>query len=540
MAAVAVSLLLVAGCRGAPPGGGPALAGDLATAGRNVVVVLSDTHRADHAFSPGGGRPAPNVELLARDGVRFARAFAPIPISAPSYATLLTGEPPAVHGLVNNQQRLSAALPLLQERLRDAGYATAAVVSNPFCSAGHGFGRGFDHFWDEIEGRGKEGVHVTAAAVDWLEERPAGRPFFLFVAYMDAHTPFLAEEVPPSLLVEVGGEPAAILRPENAHVVQRVPLVLAPGTSRVHLTYLERSGGPGSGLPGSGVADLRPAVPAGAPSPLHLVDVGLADKRLELRYGDGWEAVEGTRYRRMRNRAVLEVENDGGRESRTELRFRCYRVYGDDEYRSYYSAGVRSFDRHFGRLLGYLEAAGLYDDAVVVFVSDHGEMLGEHGSWGHVSDLYEETLRIPLVVKAPGLEPGSVHRGRFTLRDLHRLLLVLATGRGAEAGERFPFAGGGDPVAATFPPEAEDLLVAVRDGPLKLISNGGERFELYDLATDPGEASNLYPARRDEPRVRALVRRLGDELERISRLESLDLEAVPAEKLEELRALGYL
>ena len=505
----------------AADGGAMPAARDLETAGRNVVLVLSDTNRLDHAspFSSAAAGRTPHVEGLAADGVRFTRAFTPVPISAPAYATLLTGRPPAEHGVLNNHQHLAASLPLLQERLKAAGYATAGVVGNPFCSAAHGFSRGFDYFWDDVASHGKEGEHLTRAALAWLDEH-RDSPFFLFLAYMDAHTPFLSEAVPPSLRVHVNGELCCELRAENAHLLNRIPLRLKPGHNTVTLRYL-RAGGPAS--------------PADEASPLHVTEMRVADGRSDLHLGPGWREVAGTSFRRMSNEALLEVRHDGGSAVDTELRFRAYRLYSDDEYRTFYQAGVRAFDAQLGRLLAYLKRHGLYDGSIVVFVSDHGEMLGERGAFGHVNDLYRQTLEIPLVVKAPGLPPGTVHDGAFGISDLHRLLLALAVG-GAEPERRFPFAAEtGERVAATYPPEAEELIVAVHSGDLKLISNGVGRHELYDLRRDPDELSNLYDERRGDPTVRAMARRLQAEMRRIAAVESLDLESLEPERLQQPR-----
>ncbi len=494
------------------------------------MVVLSDTHRFDYAppyVATSGSsvdlRPAPNVELLARDGVSFLQAFTPVPISAPAYATLLTGEQPARHGLLNNHQHLGPSLPLLPERLGAAGYATAAVVANPFCSAAHGFGRGFDHYWDAIEGRGKEGEHVTAAAIEWLESRPRERPFFLFAAYMDAHTPFMSDAVPPSLLVEVNGEPCCVLRAENAHLENRIPLRLEPGRHRVTLTYLE---------------ELKPAQPADGVSPLYFSGLSTGDGELVARFGSGFRDVaERPEFRGMDNRAVVNVENTGTAPLEGELRFRCHRLYDQDEYRRFYLEGARSFDRHFGRLIGYLKRNDLYESTLIVFVSDHGEMLGEQEALGHVNDLYEQTLRVPLIVKAPGLEAGSSYRGRFELRQLGGLISSLAMG---EEPAQLPQIQPRDLVATTFPPEAEELLVSVRRGHLKLISDGGDRRELFDLENDPGETSNLYQELAKDPRVVEMMDTVHAELRQIATLESLDLGSLAPEQLQELRALGYI
>ena len=140
---VALFILGATGCAPAPPPTVTASLTSPGSQGRNIILVLSDTHRLDHVsgFSPIIDDPTPHVASLIRSGAVFPGATTPVPISAPAYATLMTGRLPTEHGLLNNQQNLSPTHLLLQEELRNAGYRTAGVVSNPYCSSGHGFAR---------------------------------------------------------------------------------------------------------------------------------------------------------------------------------------------------------------------------------------------------------------------------------------------------------------------------------------------------------------------------------------------------------------
>lgn len=527
-AALLTGLASLAACR-QWPGAAPAWP-SLAELGArpNIVVVLSDTHRRDFAspYEPDGERLTPNIGLLATEGVRFADARTPVPISAPAYATLLTGMAPIAHGLLNNGQHLGADLPLLAEALARSGYATAAVLSNPFTGRAHGFGRGFDHVWDDIEDGGKEGDRVTAAALRWLESRPRDRPFFLFAAYMDAHSPFVSSGVPPSLAVSVGGVVCCVLRAENAHGAVRVPLRLAPGRTEVVLDYL---------------GDLPPEQLA---SPLFVRGFEVADARLAFELVEGFApVVEDARFRQLARHAVLAVTNPTSTILDSTLAFRAMRRYSQDEHARFYTEGVRAFDRHVGKLFGYLRRAGLWQQTVVVFVSDHGEMLGEHEAWGHVEFLWQEALRIPLVIKAPGLPAGAVYEDRFDLADLHRLL--RAVGTGALEGDRretFPFA---EPdmssvwVAATYPPESGSLAIAVQSGARKLLVTA-DGYQLFDLATDPRERVNRWSGNESTAPDRALAHAVSEVRRAIADAELLDPATLSEEERAQLEALGYL
>lgn len=95
-------------------------------------------------------------------------------------------------------------------------------------------------------------------------------------------------------------------------------------------------------------------------------------------------------------------------------------------------------------------------------------------------------------------------------------------------------------VAATYPPEAQELRVAVRGERYKLLSNGAGRYELYSPATDPLESEELYSRLQDEPEVAALRDTLEKTLAGISRSEFLDPDSLTEEQLRHLRALGYI
>ena len=500
--------------------------------GANVLLILSDTHRRDHAAPLATGwDQTPHLELLAQHGVRFTDAMTPIPISAPAYASLFTGLSPLQHGLLNNHQDLRQDLPVLAERLKALGYDTAAIIGNPFCSSHHGFGRGFDHVWDAVEGQGKDGNLLTDEALAWLEARRdsnSERPFFLFVAYMDAHTPYVTPESPPTLFVEMDDAPWGTLVAEDAHREHRFSVQLPPRARQSwRLTQLQ--------------ADGRVAA-SGDEADLYMQGLHLDDDRLALTT-EGLETGDGQpRYRRLTHRVLLELHNPTEETIEATLRFRVYRRYGPDDTPQLYAAGVRSVDRQVGRLRGYLQENGLRDGTYTVFVADHGEMLGEHGAWGHVEHLWQESLGVPLIIEGPNLPAGATYPANFDLMDLNGLLRVLGGERPEDLSPTFPHL----PLeakdlrtASTFPPEAPSLQVAKRSGRLKLVLDDHDRAQLYDLANDPREEHDLLPEQRDGE-ARRLLTAAQEQLKASLRAESLDLDSLDDEALDRLRALGYL
>ncbi len=155
----------------------------------SVVLITVDTLRADHLGCYGYGRDtSPNIDRLAREGTLFEAVFTSLPRTTQSLASILTGRFPKGHGARGLFSTVPAANLMLAEVFKEAGYTTTAVVSNMFLKPGQGFEQGFD-LYDNPEDRweGDSAEEVTQTALRFLENRPAGKPFFLWVHYLDPH-----------------------------------------------------------------------------------------------------------------------------------------------------------------------------------------------------------------------------------------------------------------------------------------------------------------------------------------------------------------
>jgi len=155
----------------------------------NVLLITIDTLRADRLGCYGYARPTtPHIDRLAGQGALFERMYTTLPRTTQSVATILTGRYPKSHGARGLFSKLSPANLTLAEILRDGGYDTAAFVSNLFLRPGQGFEQGFDRY-DNPQARwdGDSAGPVSAGALDWLRGRGGGRPFFLWVHYLDPH-----------------------------------------------------------------------------------------------------------------------------------------------------------------------------------------------------------------------------------------------------------------------------------------------------------------------------------------------------------------
>lgn len=184
-----VTLLTLLACSGPaplPPGDG----------GRpDIVLVSVDTLRADHLGSYGYGRTtSPFIDALAAAGVRYSNARSASPWTLPAHTTMLSGLLPSTHHVVEDDLRLAADTPVLAERMRAAGYATAGVVSTLYVSSIYGFERGFDHFEDfgiHGEKQNLQNEVIAAGVVDdalaWMRRQEPGKPVFLFLHFYDVH-----------------------------------------------------------------------------------------------------------------------------------------------------------------------------------------------------------------------------------------------------------------------------------------------------------------------------------------------------------------
>jgi arylsulfatase A-like enzyme len=209
-----------------------------------------------------------------------------------------------------------------------------------------------------------------------------------------------------------------------------------------------------------------------------------------------------------------------------------------------YGRGVEGVDASLGRLFADLERAGIYDDLLIAFTSDHGEALLEHG-WVTHGRWWEPIIRVPLIVKWPrGEHAGGRRQGPSSALDLAPTLLAAAgveLAPGALPGVDLRHRRPDRPVLVT------SLWRAVVVGSMKGVVVEGREPQVYDLAADPGETRNLFTERPEAAVMLhdALAAMLADggrrhhELERGARTAAVPAE-LDAEERARLRALGYL
>lgn len=471
----------------------------------NFVFIMSDDH-AYQAISAYGSKlnKTPHIDRIAEEGIRFDRCYVTNSICAPSRATILTGKHSSANGVLDNYTEFDGSQWTFPKALQEAGYQTALIgkwhlKSDP---------TGFDH-WDVLPGQGKyyrpdfrttegkravEGyvTDVTAdLAIDWLEGRGTrpridDRPFLLMMHHKAPHRPW---------------DPA----PERLREFEDKKF---PEPATLFDDYASRSKGPNSAEMRIGDhmrvdRDVK-AWPADSNHRAWLY------KHMSDEARAAWEAVIDPRFDEF---------NQSGLTGEARTRW-IWQHYLED-----YLACVSSVDESVGRVLDTLEAAGLADNTVIVYTSDQGFYLGEHG-WFDKRLMYEESLRTPMVLRWPAgvVNPGRVEEQIVSNIDIAPTFCELAGAEAAPetAGLSFaPLLRDKAPAAwrETFyyhyheGPErdhAVDRHDGVTDGRYKLIHfYERDEWELYDLSSDPHEIRNVI----EEADYRSVKEKLEPRLE---------------------------
>lgn len=170
-----------------------------------IILISLDTVRADHLSCYGYYRDtSPAIDRIAAEGILFSNAVTPMPTTLPAHASLFTSRYPREHMVLQNGWKIKGRFPRLAEALREAGYATGAVLGAAVLKRQMGLALGFDHYDDAFDRYtsldealfGKNRLlrrtadQVVTAAMEWIEGRDPGQPFFLFMHFFDAHTTY--------------------------------------------------------------------------------------------------------------------------------------------------------------------------------------------------------------------------------------------------------------------------------------------------------------------------------------------------------------
>lgn len=430
----------------------------------NIVLVQADQLAAS-AVGAYGSRVAltPHMDGLARGGAVFERAYCNSPLCVPSRASMMTGELPSTIGVYDNAGELPASTPTFAHHLRARGYHTALAGRMHFIGPDqlHGFEErlttdvypsGFDMVpdWDLRDDERLPWYHDTGSVFG------AGPVVATLQGDYDDEVEFRA-------LRHLTHRARAAVREETPPFLLVVSFIGPHDPYEPPAEHWERF--VGREIP----------VPTVGPPPERALD---------------------PHSRRLR--AMCGLDRHPPPPDVVERARRAYH------------ASVAQIDDRVGRILRRLDALGMRDDTVVMITSDHGEMLGERGLWYKMSP-FEDSLRVPLIVNAPGrIVPARIGHV-VSLVDLLPTLAHVADGglsrpagdgagalAGAGAGRSLvPLLRGerrddrGRAVAEYLAEGVRAPLVTVVDGPHKLVRCPGDPDLLFDLDADPHELVNL-------------------------------------------------
>jgi arylsulfatase A-like enzyme len=458
----------------------------------NILFIMSDDHAA-HAISAYGSRvnQTPNLDRLAKSGMRFDKCFAVNSICSPSRATILTGKYSHLNG-VPTFNRFDGSQDTVAKYLQKAGYYTGMIGKWHLGSDPTGFdqwtilpGQGAYHNPAFLEAKGRRVIQgyatdiITDLALEFLQNRPSDRPFFLMCHHKAPHRPW---------------EPSPKYR--DVFAKKSIP---EPPTLRDD--YATRT---------DAIRECSQKV---------FNDMTRRD--LKLTPPEGLTAAERNRWLGV-TPAEVEIETNGTIVKLTGAALDSFKY---QRYMQDYLACIQSVDDNVGRLLNWLETNGLSKNTIVIYTSDQGFFLGDHGLYDK-RFMYEESIRMPFLVQGPGVKQGSTSQlavnvdfaptfmelaGLKPAADMQgRSLVPLFLGeRPSDWRTSFYYRYYHDPGDHNT-----RAHYGVRTDSHKLIYFWKkDQWEMYDLRNDPEELKNLY----NEPSQTETVARLKQELFRLKK-----------------------
>ena len=491
----ALSLLAASACAGQDP---PTATTDTRP---NILFIMSDDH-AVQAISAYGHPVSqiartPNIDRIAEQGMIFENAFVTNSLCGPSRAANLTGKYGHINGFTQNGDIFDGSQWTWPRALKEAGYQTALIGKWHLDRTPAGleldywkiFNDQGEYYNPQIITEGGEQRYegyasdlVTEFTLEWLRERrDPGKPFVLLMHHKAPHRNWM-----PALRHTRKFEDTEFPVPETYFDSYEGRLAAAAQEMNIYRDMYEGH-------------DLKMTVAAGS---------------TELRY-DPWTDHFGrlTPGQRAEWDAAYQARNDAM--NRADLDEREMALWKYQRYMEQYLATIAAVDESVGAVLDYLDETGLAEKTLVVYTSDQGFYLGEHG-WFDKRFMYEESLRTPLLMRLPGLIPAGTSTPALVLNiDFAPTYLELA---GLEPPADLQGRSLTGVIAGRTPPDwrrsiyyhyyeypgfhAVKRHYGVRNDRYKLIHfyHDIDAWEFYDLETDPLEVRNRIgdPDYRDE------------------------------------------
>lgn len=478
----------------------------------NVIFIFSDDH-AFQAISAYGGKlvKTPNIDRIAREGALFKNALVTNSICGPSRATLLTGKYSHKNGYTLNEKKFDVSQMLFPRELQQHQYQTAWIGKWHLGSMPEGFdywrilpGQGHYYNPDFIEKGDKRSRVpgyvtnlVTDFSIDWLQHRDTTKPFMLVVGHKATHREWLPD------IQDLG-------------LYDNITFPLPPN---FHDDYKNRKAAQDQDMTIEKTMRLKEDLKVHADYNRVIYDrFTPEEKKAFMAYYEGKVSKEFDE-KQLSGKALTEWK---------------YQRYLKD-----YLATAASLDRNIGRLLQYLDESGLAASTMVVYASDQGFYLGEHG-WFDKRFIYEESLKTPFVVRYPGvIKPGTVVNELMTNIDWAPTILDVAGVTAPaemqgtsfmplvkQAGKKTNWRKGAYYHYYEFPePHHVHPHFGLRTARYTLARFYGQfdAWELYDLQKDPQQVKNLYGAKGYEKITADLKAQLRDLIKKYEDDEALQI-----------------
>jgi arylsulfatase A-like enzyme len=373
----------------------------------NIIYIMSDDH-AYQAISAYGSRlkdvaPTPNIDRIAINGMRFNRCLVTNSISGPCRAVILTGKYSHINGFINNegQKPFDGSQQTFPKLLQAAGYTTAIIGKWHLMSDPTGFdywdvlpGQGFYYNPDFINSSGRYTEKgyvtdiITSKSIEWLKEAgKSGKPFMLMMHHKAPHREWQPgpEELTKYKNVRFP-EPATLFDDyANRGTAVKTQDMTISKTMRIEedlKLYSDRSK-----MKVTGLSRMTPEQLA------------------------AWDTVYNPVIREFYRMGLAGNEL---------VRYKYNRYLQD------YLACIAGVDKSVGKVLDFLKATGLDKNTIVIYASDQGFYLGEHG-WFDKRWMFEESYKTPLLIQWPGVtKPGSVNNDMVSNVDLAETFLDMA------------------------------------------------------------------------------------------------------------------
>ena len=476
----------------------------------NILNIMCDDHSYqtisayDHRFIE-----TPNIDRIANEGVRFTNSFVANSLSGPSRACLLTGKHSHKNGFTDNTKRFDGSQQTFPKLLQQAGYQTAVVGKWHLTSDPTGF-----DYWNILTGQGDyynpyfidngekkqiEGYATnitTDLALDWLDnKRDKDKPFCLLLHHKAPHRTWMPDTCDLDLYED-------IVYPVPETFYDKYEGRIA--ASEQEMSIIEDM-------------DL-------------VYDLKMADKENEIHTTTGLEESGRSLYNRMTpaQKAAWDKHYDPiiKKFKEQKLTGRALAEWKYQQYMHDYLRVIHSIDRNVGRVLDYMKKSGLLENTIIVYTSDQGFYMGEHG-WFDKRFMYEESFRTPMLVRFPGGVkcdiPEIVQNIDHAATDLK--LAGVPVPEDIQGDSYLPLLKGEKPKDwrtslyyhfYEYPAEhAVKRHYGVRTDRYKLIHfyHDIDVWELYDLQNDPMEMHNIY----NEPGNEALIDSLKAELRKLQK-----------------------